>query len=423
LLARAFRLDTVGVVTRTAQGPLDAATVADATRALLHAAHRIEPDRLAELAASVASRCGVVRLAIWVADHEERALVHLSDPGDDGEQGTEVATIDIDGTMAGRAFTASEPVEAARDGGPTLWLPLMDGVDRIGVLEVDIAGTDGSASELLAPLVSVIAAEIVSRGQYGDVFKRARRRREMSLAAEIIFEMLPPRTFATDDITISGALEPAYEVGGDSFDYALDGSTLHFGILDAVGHGLASSLAATLAMNACRNARRAGSALFERYVTVDRVIAERFTDRTFVTAHLAELDTTTGVLRWVNAGHPPPLLMRNGHIVGPLECPPCPPLGLGHLTADRPPVVATQQLQPGDAVLLYTDGVVEARTAQGVDFGLDRLGEFLHRAMATGLPAAEILRRLSHAVVDHHGGILRDDAATVLVHWHPRPAA
>jgi serine phosphatase RsbU (regulator of sigma subunit) len=72
-------------------------------------------------------------------------------------------------------------------------------------------------------------------------------------------------------------------------------------------------------------------------------------------------------------------------------------------------------------VFFYTDGVVEARTSQGVDFGLERLVEFLERAEATGLPPAEVLRRLSHAVVDHHGGMLRDDAATLLVGWQPLP--
>jgi serine phosphatase RsbU (regulator of sigma subunit) len=215
-------------------------------------------------------------------------------------------------------------------------------------------------------------------------------------------------------------LEPAYEVGGDVFDFALNTPTLHVAIFDAVGHGLASSLVATLAVNSYRNARRAGTALADTYVLVDRLIDERFTDGTFATGHLAELDTTTGELHWINAGHPPPLLVRGGRALGPLESAPRRPFGLGGLGPPREPLVAAQRLEPGDSVLFYTDGVVEARTSQGVDFGLERLGEFLERAEATGLPPAEIVRRLSHAVLNHHGGTLRDDAATLLVSWHPR---
>ncbi len=412
-------LVTVASVTDEPPPELEAESLATAIRRLLQAAHRVEPDRLAMLAAAVAARCGVTNVWIWLADHEQRSLVRITrgDATEELEFGE--ARIDIDGTVGGRAYVSSQPVEVARDGGVTAWLPLMDGVDRIGVLQVQVADVDATARELLASLASVIAAEVTTRGAYGDVFVRARRRHGMGVAAEVIFQLLPPPTFSTGDITIAGALEPAYQVGGDVFDFALNTPTLHVAIFDAVGHGLASSLVATLAINGYRNSRRAGAALIDTYHTVDGLIAERFGDNTFATGHLAELDTATGELHWVNAGHPPPLLVRGEHVIRPLESRPRPPFGLGSLARHRRPLVAAEQLQPGDKVLFYTDGVVEARTSQGVDFGLERLAEFLERAEASGLPPAEILRRLSNAVVDHHGGILRDDAATLLVGWHP----
>lgn len=398
---------------------LEAESLATAMQRLLHAAHRIAPDRLAVLAAAVAARCGVADLWIWLADHEQRSLVRIPRSNVTEELEVGEGRIDLETSVGGRAYISSKPVEVARNGGVMMWLPLMDGVDRIGVLQVQVADVDATTRGLLPSLASVIAAEVTTRGAYGDVFVRARRRQGMGVAAEIIFQLLPPPTFATADITIAGALEPAYQVGGDVFDFALTTPTLHVGIFDAVGHGLASSLVATLAINGYRNARRAGAALIDTYQWVDGLIAERFTDNTFATGHLAELDTATGALHWVNAGHPPPLLVRGGHVIHPLESPLRPPFGLGGRARDRRPVVAAQQLQPGDKVFFYTDGVVEARTSQGVDFGLERLVEFLERAEATGLSPAEILRRLSHAVVDHHGGTLRDDAATLLVGWHP----
>jgi Stage II sporulation protein E (SpoIIE) len=411
---------TVAGMTDEPPARLDAESLSAAIRRLLQAAHHVAPDRLAVLAATVAARCGVTGLWIWLADHEQRSLVRITQGDVTEELEFGGGRIDLETSVGGRAYVSSKPLEVARDGGVMMWLPLMDGVDRIGVLQVQVADVDATARELLASLASVIAAEVTTRGAYGDVFIRARRRQGMGVAAEVIFQLLPPPTFATGDVTIAGALEPAYQVGGDVFDFALNSPKLHVAIFDAVGHGLASSLVATLAINSYRNARRAGAALIDTYQWVDGLIAERFTDNTFVTGHLAELDTATGELHWVNAGHPPPLLVRAEHVIRPLESPLRPPFGLGSLARHRRPLVAAQQLQPGDKVFFYTDGVVEARTSQGVDFGLERLVEFLERAEATGLPPAEVLRRLSHAVVDHHGGTLRDDAATLLVGWHPR---
>ena len=86
-----------------------------------------------------------------------------------------------------------------------------------------------------------------------------------------------------------------------------------------------------------------------------------------------------------------------------------------------PAEIAHEQLEPGDAVLLYTDGVIEAKRTGHEDFGIDRLKEFLHTADAAGLGPAETLRRLSNAVVDFNDGQLQDDATTLLVQWRPLP--
>jgi serine phosphatase RsbU (regulator of sigma subunit) len=277
---------------------------------------------------------------------------------------------------------------------------------------------DAATRSDLETLAAVVAAEVVTRGQYGDIFVRSRRREGMGIAAEVIWQLLPPHTFATSEVSIAGALEPAYEVGGDVFDFAFNTPTLHLAMLDAVGHGLASSLVATLAVTGYRNARRTGASLTETYGRVDRLLADHSKEITFVTGHLAELDAISGELRWINAGHPPPLLVRQGHVVRTLDSRPRPPLGLGS-PRSGPVKVATERLEPGDSVLFYTDGVIEARTPAGIDFGMERLTDFLERAASTGMAPPEVVRRLSHAVVDHHQGILRDDAATMLVQWHP----
>jgi sigma-B regulation protein RsbU (phosphoserine phosphatase) len=100
-------------------------------------------------------------------------------------------------------------------------------------------------------------------------------------------------------------------------------------------------------------------------------------------------------------------------VVAELSCEPALPFGLG----DRPPAPSTDELQPDDAVLFYTDGVVEARTPDGELFGLDRLADLLEREAASGQSAEEMLRRLVRAVLNHQAGGLRDDATLMLVQW------
>jgi serine phosphatase RsbU (regulator of sigma subunit) len=134
-----------------------------------------------------------------------------------------------------------------------------------------------------------------------------------------------------------------------------------------------------------------------------------------VTGLMVQLDLVSGRLRWVSAGHPPPLLLRAGHLVKTLDVPPSPPLGT-RLAAEAP-VEGEEPLQPGDMVLLYTDGLTEARRPDGELFTVERLAEFIERQAANGLPAPETLRGLREAIIERGEGALRDDATALLVEW------
>jgi serine phosphatase RsbU (regulator of sigma subunit) len=258
-----------------------------------------------------------------------------------------------------------------------------------------------------------VAELTVTRDAYSDVFARLRRSRPMTVAAEMQWDLLPPLTFASDRIVITGALEPSYEIGGDTFDYAVNGSTAELLVLDAVGHGLPAALLAAVAVGAYRNARRHEHPLPEVAALMDQVSREQFAGSRFATAMVARLDLEAGRLDWVNAGHPAPLIVRDGGLVHPPGCPSSLPLGL----QSGPATQCSTQLRPGDRVLLYTDGIVEARSPEGEFFGEERLADFVVRAERAGDPPPETLRRLMRSVMDHQAGRLQDDASIVVLEW------
>ena len=182
-----------------------------------------------------------------------------------------------------------------------------------------------------------------------------------------------------------------------------------------MGHGLEAALLSAVAIAALRNARRSTLPLVDTVRAMDSAVAEQFGPDRFVTGIVGELDVPTGWWRWTTCGHPPALLVRDGRVVKALDSVIGVPLGLG-LLAEHPQI-ASERLEPGDRLLLYTDGVIEARDAGGEFFGTDRLVEFTARQAADGRPVAETLRRLDHAVLAHQAGALQDDATTVLVEW------
>ncbi len=149
------------------------------------------------------------------------------------------------------------------------------------------------------------------------------------------------------------------------------------------------------------------------HAAIDEALAEHYDDISFATGIVARLDTGSGRLEWSCAGHPRPLLLRGRKVVAELSCDPILPFGLGDMT----PKPVIEELEPDDMLLLYTDGVTEARTADGELFGLDRLTDLLEREAASGRTAEELLRRLARSVLDHQAGGLRDDATLLLVQW------
>jgi serine phosphatase RsbU (regulator of sigma subunit) len=391
---------------------------------LLAQAHLMAPGALTGVLAERARPLGVHGVRIYLADLQQRHLRPLPDKAADSP-----GALPIDSTLAGRAFQTitihRASTAAAGDSLVQLWVPLMDGTERLGVLELTVEDADETMLGRYRTLASLAGLLIASKSAYSDTYAQVRRRREVALQAEMVRAFLAPMTFATEQIIVSAVLEPAYEVGGDAFDYSLLGEHLHVSLFDAAGHDLAAGLIASVAMASCRATRRSGGSLTDIVAHADHAIASQFGSSRFATALLCDLNTATGELTWIPCGHPPPLLIRDNKVIKQLFRRPWLPLGIADTpsataddTGDLSPPVYTEHLEPRDRILLYTDGLVESR-ARGSEFGLERLTDFIIRHSASGLPAPEILRRLNHAILDHQHGRLSDDATAVLIEWMP----
>jgi hypothetical protein len=384
--------------------------------ALLRRTHLSAPDELATIVAEEARAIGVERLVLHLVDYEQRLLVPIPSPDAEGRE-----PLAIQGTLGGRSFQSTSILQVEGDEGRTrrLWVPLLDGTERLGVVELTFGDHPGPLPEALVTVCEryahLAAMLVVTKGSYSDVFERVRRRRPMTVASQLLWSLTPPLVSASDDVVVGGMLEPCYDMGGDALDYSLDDGVLHLAVFDAMGHGLSAAGVAAFALSAYRRSRTEGHGLAETYAAIDETVAEQYPADRFVTAVLATLDVGTGRLRWISAGHPPPLLVRAGRLVKTLEIPPRPPMGMR--LAAGPAVQGEEALEPGDMVLLYTDGLTEARRPGGELFSVERLGEFFERQAAAGEAAPETLRRLRGAIIDREEGSLRDDATALVVEW------
>ncbi|WP_240972381.1 PP2C family protein-serine/threonine phosphatase [Nonomuraea composti] len=384
--------------------------------ALISASHTSTLEQIPALVAEQAGRVGLRDVLIYLADLQQEVLSPLiAQPAPAGER--ESGEISIEGTVAGRAFQHGRILPASARHPRRWWVPLVDGTDRLGVLRVTAPGADAETLRDMERLAGLVALLVVSKRPLSDTYARLVRRRRMSVSAEMEWRLMPQRTFATERLVVSAVMEPAYDVSGDVYDYAFEGRAAHLAIFDAMGHDTAAGLTANLAVTTLRNSRHEGHDLVRAARRIDDALTAQFGGERFATGVIATLDIPSGELAWVNCGHHPPVIVRRRSTIE-LEGDPAPPAGTGlHL----PVTECHTQLQPGDRLLLYTDGITEARNREGEEFGMDRFADFLIRHQADELPVPETLRRLIHHHLDYHEHRLRDDATVLLVEWPGTP--
>ena len=377
---------------------------------------------------------GATRVSFLIADLSGRALVRLAHvrltsdgtavtvplAADERRALEESATVlPFDGGPAEQA-TRTQQVQvvpagehlASLDGEGWLVLaPVTERGEAIGVLELSVPARPAvdDLSEI-ARVAHVLAFVVIANRRHTDLYEWGQRTRPLSLSAEIQHRLLPgPQTCEAGSFTLAGWLEPSAGIAGDTFDFSLGRDTLHLSLTDAMGHGVAAALAATLCVGGLRNARSTGASLLEQVSSTNRALVDHAAAgglEDFVTGVVGRLDLRAGSLELVNAGHLAPFLIRAGRPV-PLALPVDLPLGLFADTEYRSSRVA---LEPGDRLVFLTDGMLE-RNAAGVDFDVAI-------AQTRALHPREAVRALADRVLDEAGGDLSDDATVLCLDWH-----
>jgi phosphoserine phosphatase RsbU/P len=226
----------------------------------------------------------------------------------------------------------------------------------------------------------------VFAGMADEIRAKQHRRQEMQAAAEIQQSILPPPLAAAEAagrVELHAEMHPAREIGGDFYDYFLiDADRLAITVADVSGKGIPASLFMAVSRTVMRSISGTGD-MAAGMAEANRLLATQNTACMFVTMFHGVLDLSSGVLRYCNAGHNPPYLLRaqGGHDT----------LGLTGIAfgidADLPHRIDETVLLPGDALFLFSDGITEAFDASGEEFGAARLEAALEAGRGGGAAA------------------------------------
>jgi serine phosphatase RsbU (regulator of sigma subunit) len=383
---------------------------------LLSSVEDAPPVAAAEVfAAALAKALDARDVSFLIADFSGRSLVRLSHVGsgeaDSAPSRERTETVALEGTAHGRALAEQNVEVLAEDGGSRLLAPVSSRGEAIGLLELGLDHPpDEHTLTVVADAAHALAYVVIANRRFTDLFEWGQRSLPLSLEAEIQHRLLPSSyTCEAGQFTLAGWLEPAGDVGGDTFDFSLDRDTLHLSLTDAMGHTLEAALLATVLVGALRNARRRGVGLTEQAGLAHRALADHVTDGRFVTGQLVRVDLPSGTARIVNAGHPPPIRIRAGK-AEEITLRADPPFALAPGgTYEAQELV----LEAGDRFLFVTDGILE-RNVSDVDV-LSVMSD------CRDLHAREAVQELTRVVVAACGGDLRDDATVLCFDWHGGP--
>ncbi|WP_039922249.1 PP2C family protein-serine/threonine phosphatase [Amycolatopsis decaplanina] len=364
-------------------------------------------DLPAALRSALSEHFGARAVELLMADYaltelcQVSTLPYTSDP------------IPVEGTAPGAAFVAQAATFEHEGASVTGYLPVSVRGDRLGILAVTLPEEpEPPVWAELDRFAEALAHELFVADRDTDLYIQARRSSRLTLAAEMQWQLLPGRACTRAEFALGGQLEPAYAIYGDCFDWSASAHKLAVTLINGMGEGSEAALLTNLAVNALRNARRAGVALDAQAELADQALYAHYRGAQHVAALLLEFDLATGTADVVDAGSPRLWRLRDGkaeqvHFDEQL------PLGTFEdtlYTAER------FQAVDGDRFVFVSDGVYDAAGPHGEHYG-DR--ELAEAVVATAdLPAAHVpgslLRELS---TRRHGEQAEDDAMVVCLDW------
>ncbi|MEU1040972.1 PP2C family protein-serine/threonine phosphatase [Streptomyces sp. NPDC005907] len=376
---------------------------------VLAAAETAAPvESLDVVARMLKERLDATMVSFLITDFTGGSVVRLGAAGS-VETGEPARRIDLPGTLYDEVIRTQQSTTETKDDGRTVRVvaPVTNRGDAIGLLELFLpAAPDAAAMREIGETAHALAYIVIANRSFTDVYQWGRRTSPLSLAAEIQHRLLPDSLACeAAQFAVAGALEPADLVGGDTFDYVIDRDTVQLSVTDAMGHDVDAALLATLAVGALRRARRAGAGLVEQAGQAHRAMLEHGRHK-YVTGQLLRISLVDGRVEFVNAGHPWPLRLRHGK-VEELSVHIDMPFGFHFPHSYR---VQRLDLQPGDRLIMVTDGMLE-RGASGMD-----LNSLIERT--SDLHPREAARTMIAQVIASNDGHLQDDATIMCLDWH-----
>ncbi|GAA2238729.1 MULTISPECIES: PP2C family protein-serine/threonine phosphatase [Streptomyces] len=326
--------------------------------------------------------------------------------------------VSVHNSPAGRAFGAQQPYLEIPSGDLVrAHLPVTVRGDRLGVLTVTLPGAEHAENCLdeLAEIAEVLGHEVVVAERDTDLYLQARRRDRLTLAAEMQWQLLPGRSCARPEYELGAQLEPAYAIFGDNFDWSASADRLSLYVTNGMGEGIEASLLTNLAINALRNARRAGLSIDDQAALADQAVYAHYRGRCYLSVLMLDFDLATGRVRAVDAGSPQMLRLRRGTVERvPFDA----QLPLG-MFEETDYVIQEFRVEPGDRLVFVSDGVYGVASPGGEAYGDAALARAIQSTRL--LPAAEVPRAVLRELTGHRGrSTPDDDALVVCLDWRGR---
>jgi serine phosphatase RsbU (regulator of sigma subunit) len=292
--------------------------------------------------------------------------------------------------------------------------PLLDGETCLGTIALRATRREHPFGEEDLGLLEAFAEAAVLRIRNLALSEETARRRlldqELDLSHDLQMAMLPRALPEGPGIDMAAVLRPARSAGGDLYDVMMEGDRLWLFVGDVSGQGVGTALFMAVTKTLFRAIAPAAASVFEAMSRMNQELSRDNERAVFATAFVARLDLATGDLAYVNAGHNPTCHLEAGRAAAPLGGPVGPALGAvaGHEYRE-----SAVRLQPGDALVLYTDGVAETRNPSGEEFQAARIEAYLEGSRDAA--AAEMARGLVGRVEAFAGHTPPRDDLTVLV--------